>query len=130
MANNVRFVDSLKVGAYQTDGSGGGGGSLTINNNVDNYILSATGNASIINGESNLQFNGISLGIGGASSGPRLEIIDNNSGQDLMLIRKATGNGVKVTSGGVLQLIEFSSLPTAVEGGLAYVSDNFYVGLG
>ena len=36
MANNVRFVDSLKVGAYQTDGSGGGGGSLTINNNVAN----------------------------------------------------------------------------------------------
>ena len=78
MANNVRFVDSLKVGACGTGGSGGGGGGVTINNNVDNYILSATGNASIINGESNLQFDGISLGIGGASSGPRLEIIDNN----------------------------------------------------
>ena len=129
MANNVRFVDSLKVGAYQTDGSGGGGGSLTINNNVDNYILSATGNASIINGESNLQFDGTSLGIGGASSGPRLEIIDNNSGQDLMLIKNANGNGIKVINTGVLQLLEFSTLPTAVKGGLAYVSDNFYVGL-
>jgi len=56
MASNVRFVDSLKVGAYQTEGSGGGSGSgITINNNVDNFILSATGNANIINGEANLQ---------------------------------------------------------------------------
>ena len=130
MASNVRFVDSLKVGAYQVQNSGGGGGSITINDNINNYLLSATGNPDIINGESNLQFDGTSLGIGGASSGPRLEIIDNNSGQDLMLIRNATGNGVKITNGGVLQLLEFSSLPNAVEGGLAYVSDNFYVGLG
>ena len=128
MASNVRFVDSLKVGAYQVEGSSGGS-SITINNNVDNYILSATGNASIINGESNLQFDGTSLGIGGASSGPRLEIIDNNSGQDLMLIKNANGNGIKVTNTGVFQLLEFSTLPTAVKGGLAYVSDNFYVGL-
>ena len=130
MASNVRFVDSLKVGAYQVQNSGGGGGSITINDNINNYLLSATGNPNIINGESNLQFDGTSLGIGGASSGPRLEIIDNNSGQDLMLIRNATGNGVKITNGGVLQLLEFSSLPNAVEGGLAYASDNFYVGLG
>jgi len=130
MASNVRFVDSLKVGAYQTEGSGGGSGSgITINNNVDNFILSATGNANIINGEANLQFDGTSLGIGGASSGPRLEIIDNNSGRDLMLIKNVGGNGIKVTSGGVLQLIEFSSLPTAIEGGIAYVSNNFYVGI-
>jgi|TARA_R110000744_G_scaffold260452_1_gene375386 hypothetical protein len=128
MASNVRFVDSLKVGAYQVESSSGGS-SITINNNVDNYILSATGNASIINGESNLQFDGTSLGIGGASSGPRLEIIDNNSGQDLMLIKNANGNGIKVTNTGVFQLLEFSTLPTAVKGGLAYVSDNFYVGL-
>ena len=35
MASNVRFVDSLKVGAYQVENSGGGGGGsgVTINNN-------------------------------------------------------------------------------------------------
>ena len=38
MANNVRFVDSLKVGAYQTEGSSGGGSGITINNNVNAYI--------------------------------------------------------------------------------------------
>ena len=129
MASNVRFVDSLKVGAYSSEGSGGGSG-LTINNNVNNYILSATGNPNIINGEANLQFDGTSLGIGGASSGPRLEIIDNNSGEDLLLIRNADSEGIKVTSDGILQLIEFSTLPTAVEGGIVYNSDEFYVGLG
>jgi len=130
MASNVRFVDSLKVGAYDSSGTGGGGGGLTINNNVNNYILSATGNPDIINGEANLQFDGTSLGIGGASTGPRLEIIDNNTGEDLLLIRNADSNGVRITSGGILQLIEFSSLPTAVEGGIVYNSDEFYVGLG
>ena len=130
MASNVRFVDSLKVGAYDSSGTGGGGSGLTINNNVNNYVLSATGNPDIINGEANLQFDGTSLGIGGASTGPRLEIIDNNTGEDLLLIRNADSNGVRITSGGILQLIEFSSLPTAVEGGIVYNSDEFYVGLG
>ena len=110
--------------------TGGGGSGLTINNNVNNYVLSATGNPDIINGEANLQFDGTSLGIGGASTGPRLEIIDNNTGEDLLLIRNADSNGVRITSGGILQLIEFSSLPTAVEGGIVYNSDEFYVGLG
>ena len=97
--------------------------------NID-YILSATGNPDIINGEANLQFDGTSLGIGGASTGPRLEIIDNNTGEDLLLIKNANSNGVRVTSGGILQLIEFSTLPTPVDGGIAYSSSNFYVGLG
>ena len=131
MASNVRFVDSLKVGAYNTgQSSGGGGGGITINNNVNNYLLSATGNPNVINGEVNLQFDGTSLGIGGASTGPRLEIIDNNTGEDLLLIKNANSKGVRVTSGGILQLIEFSTLPTPVDGGIAYSSSNFYVGLG
>ena len=131
MASNVRFVDSLKVGAYKSEGSGGGGGGgITINNNVNNYLLSATGNSAIINGEANLQFDGTSLGIGGASSGPRLEINDQGSGQDLLLIKNSSAEGIRVTSGGILQLIEFGTLPTAVEGGIAYSSDEFYVGLG
>ena len=121
MASNVRFVDSLKVGAYKSDGSGGGGGGgITINNNVNNYLLSA----------SNLQFDGTSLGIGAASTGPRLEINDQGSGQDLLLIKNSSAEGIRVTSGGILQLIEFGTLPTAVEGGIAYSSDEFYVGLG
>ena len=44
MASNVRFIDNVKVGAYQVVGSGGGGaGGITILNNVNNYVLTATG---------------------------------------------------------------------------------------
>ena len=41
MASNVRFVDSLKVGAYQVKGTGtggGGGGNITIQNNVNKCL--------------------------------------------------------------------------------------------
>ena len=45
--------------------SGGGGGGVTILNNTDNYLITATGTANTLNGESNLQFNGSSLTVTG-----------------------------------------------------------------
>ena len=125
MASNVRFVDSLKVGSYQVQNAGGGGGSgITINNNVDNYLISATGNPSIINGESNLQFDGTTLTIKGD-----LVIDDQGSGANLILIQNPSGQGITVTSEGIFQLIEFSSLPTPIEGGIVLNSNNLYVGI-
>tara|TARA_Y100000385_G_scaffold5925_1_gene6583 strand:- start:4951 stop:5331 length:381 start_codon:yes stop_codon:yes gene_type:complete len=126
MASNVRFVDSLKVGSYQVQNTGGGGGGsgITINNNVDNYLLSATGNPSIINGESNLQFDGTTLTIKGD-----LVIDDQGSGANLILIQNPSGQGITVTSEGIFQLIEFSSLPTPIEGGIVLNSNNLYVGI-
>lgn len=122
MASNVRFVDSLKVGAYQIESSGEGSG-ITINNNVNNYLLSATGNPNVINGESNLQFDGQTLTVAGNVT------ITNTNGNDLILIKNGSDQGIKVTSEGVLQLINFSSLPTAVAGGIAYSSNEFYIGV-
>ena len=127
MASNVRFVDSLKVGAYAVDSTGRTG--IIVDNNVNNYLLTATGENNRINGESQLQFDGVNLGIGGPSAGARFEINDN-TGNDLLIIKNADDQGIKVGSDGVLQLIEFSSLPAiAPEGGLAISSNNFYVGL-
>jgi hypothetical protein len=37
---------------------GGGGGGVTINNNVDNYLITATGTANTLNGEVGLQYSG------------------------------------------------------------------------
>ena len=124
MASNVRFVDSLKVGAYDSSGTGGGSG-ITINNNVNNYLLSATGNPNIINGEANLTFDGNTLTLRGD-----LVIDDQGSGADLILIQNPSGKGISVNSSGTLVLTEFSSLPSAVDGGIVYFSDEFYVGLG
>ena len=122
MATNVRFVDSLKVGAYTVEGN------VEIENNVDNYLLTATGN-NTINGEENLQFDGLNLGIGGASTGARFEINNNNS-SDLLLIQNTdTNTGIKINNAGTFQLLEFSTLPTAVEGGIAYSSSALFVGV-
>ena len=125
MASNVRFVDSLKVGAYSVTDTNGG---VVVDNNFNNYVLTATG-TDTINGNAALQFDGINLGIGSPSNGARFEINDD-TGSDLLLIKNASDQGIKVNSEGVFQLIEFSSLPsTAPEGGLAISSNNFYVGL-
>ncbi len=125
MANNIRFIDDLKVGAY-TVSSGNGG--TVIDNNFNNYILTATGNDNI-KGNSALQFDGLNLGIGGPSNGARFEINDT-TGRDLVLIKNANNQGIKVNSEGVFQLIKFNALPgTAPEGGLAISANNFYVGL-
>jgi hypothetical protein len=124
MANNVRFVDNLKVGAYTVSGDSG----TVIEDNINNYVLTATGNDEI-RGNSELQFDEINLGIGGPSTGARFEINDNTN-RDLVLIKNSNNQGIKINNEGVLQLIEFNTLPTtAPEGGLAYALNNFYVGL-
>ena len=102
---------------------------VDILNNTDNFVLTATGNNNQVKGNSLLVFDGDNLGIGGTSTGPRLEINDNNTGRDLLLINNINDQGIKVQSDGVLQIIEFGTLPTAVDGGLAYSSSNFYIGL-
>ena len=124
---NVRFIDSLKVGAYAVDSTGGTG--VIIDNNVNNYILTATGENNRITGEPQLQFDGLNLGVGGASAGARFEINSNNS-SDLMLIRNAsTGQGIKIDNTCILSLVEFSTLPTAVAGGFIYGEDEFWIGV-
>ncbi len=45
----------------------GGGSGVTINNNVDNYILTATGTANTIQGEPNFTFDGSTLTVSGST---------------------------------------------------------------
>ena len=129
--SNIRFIDSLNVGAYTLDGSGGGGGGITIQDNVNNYVITATGFDGIVQGESQLQFDSLNLAIGGSPSGTtRLEVYHTGSVDNLMLIKNtSTNTGIQVDNAGRFQLLEFSSLPTAVEGGVIYASNEFYVGM-
>jgi hypothetical protein len=131
--SDIRFIDSLNVGAYTIDNGGGGSGSIGINilENVNNYVITATGYPNIIQGEPNLQFDGLNLTIGGNSSGTtRLEVYHTGSIDNLMLIRNtSTNTGIKVDGQGRFQLLEFSSLPSPVEGGIVFASNEFYVGI-
>tara|TARA_Y100001938_G_scaffold143846_1_gene217329 strand:- start:1498 stop:1893 length:396 start_codon:yes stop_codon:yes gene_type:complete len=131
MASNVRFIDSVKVGSYQViGGSGGGGSGINILNNVNNYVLSATGASDTIRGNPQLIFDGTNLGIGGASAGSRLSVQSDGSNDLLLIKNTSTNQGLSINNDGIVALTEFSTLPAAIEGGIIYSSDEFYVGLG
>jgi hypothetical protein len=125
--SDIRFIDSLNVGAYIVEATG----SFNVLENVNNYVITATGYPNIVQGEPNLRFDGLNLTIGGAPSGTtRLEVYHTGSVDDLMLIRNtSTNTGIKVDNAGRFQLLEFSSLPSPVEGGIVYASNEFYVGM-
>lgn len=124
--SEIRFVDSLKVGAYQVDE----GVSIDIGNNINNYVLTATGLDDTIKGEPELVFDSVNLRIGGQPSGDaRLEITHTGSVDNLVLIKNTDNNtGIKIDKEGIFTLLEFSSLPTAVAGGFVYSSDEFWLG--
>jgi hypothetical protein len=128
--SDIRFIDSLNVGAYSID-NGSGGGGIEILDNVNNYVITATGFPNTLQGEAQMQFDSLNLAIGGAPSGTaRLEIYHTGSVDNLILIRNTnTNTGIKVDNAGRFQLLEFSSLPTAIEGGIVYSSNEFYVGM-
>jgi hypothetical protein len=54
-----RLLGPIKsnMGGNPVESTGGGGGSLTISNNVDGYVLQATGNPNEIKGIPQLQWN-------------------------------------------------------------------------
>jgi hypothetical protein len=125
--SDIRFIDSLKVGAYTV----GGGSGVEILDNVNNYVITATGLSNNVQGQAEMQFDGLNLAIGGAPSGDaRLEIYHTGSVDNLILIRNTdTNTGIKVDNIGRFQLLEFSTLPSPIEGGIVYSSNEFYVGM-
>ena len=126
--SDIRFIDSLNVGAYTIEPVSG---SINILENTNNYVITATGYPDIIQGEPNLQFDSLNLAIGGSPSGTaRLEIYHTGSVDNLMLIKNtSTNTGIKVDNTGRFQLLEFASLPSPIEGGIVYASNEFYVGI-
>lgn len=107
--------------------SGSGGGSVTINNNVNDYLITATGTANTLNGESSLRYDGTGLIIGATGSAQALLQISGSS--DLLLIKNGSDNGIKVNNEGVLQFLSQSSTPTPIGGGIYYSGSAFYVGI-
>lgn len=100
--------------------------SLTIDNNFDNYLITATGN-NVLNGESNLKFDGRSLIIGPSGSSTALLTITGSG--DLILIKNISGSGIKINDQGIPQLLEYNGTPNAIGGGLYYSGSNFFIGI-
>ena len=75
------------TGAQGATGSTGAQGALaTINNNVNNYVVTATGTANTLNGESTLTYNGNRL------FSPSISVTDNGAGSALLTIRQDDQN--------------------------------------
>ena len=127
---NVRFVDALQVGAYVIENPSTGS-YINIGNNVNNYVLTATGEENTVKGEPELVFDSINLRIGGEPSGEaRLEITHTSSVDNLLLIKNTeTNTGIKINNEGTFQLLEFPILPTAIAGAVAYSSSGFWIGI-
>jgi hypothetical protein len=125
-SKNIRFIDSLKVGAYQVELAD----YVKIDNNINNYVITATGESNKLQGESLLVFDSVNLGIGGNPSGEaRLEVYHTGSVDNILLIKNTeTNTGIKVDKEGIFQLLEFSTLPNAVAGGIVYSNNDFYIG--
>jgi hypothetical protein len=121
------WTDDVLANSINLIAESGSGGSVTINNNINDYLITATGTANTLNGESSLRYDGTGLIIGASGSAQALLQISGSS--DLLLIKNGSDNGIKVNSEGVLQFLSQSSTPTAIGGGMYYSGSTFYVGI-
>ena len=119
--------DNVLANSINILAESGSGGSITIDNNVNDYLITATGTANTLNGESSLRYDGTGLIIGATGSAQALLQISGSS--DLLLIKNGSDNGIKVNSEGVLQFLSQSSTPAAIGGGMYYSGSAFYVGI-
>ena len=65
-----------------------------------------------------------------AVTGSATFLKDDNVPNDFFLIQSASFKSLKTTDTGVITFGDFTSLPTAVDGGFAYSGSNFYAGIG
>ena len=78
-------------------------GITTINNNADNRVITGSGTANTLNGESNFVYDGTNVGIGTSSPQKLLDITDSSSGESIPVVISnkdvTAGTGQKVTLG-------------------------------
>jgi hypothetical protein len=121
------WTDDVLAASINTIAVSGSGGSVTINNNVDNYLITATGTTNTLNGESSLRYDGTGLIIG--ATGPAQALLQISGSSDLLLIKNGSDNGIKINNEGVFQFLSPSSTPTPIGGGIIYSGSAFYVGI-
>ena len=121
------WTDDVLANSINILADSGSGGAVTINNNINDYLITATGITNTLNGESSLRYDGTGLIIGATGSAQALLQISGSS--DLLLIKNGSNNGIKVNNEGVLQFLSQSSTPTAIGGGMIYSGSAFYVGI-
>ena len=114
LSTRSQIFTGTPLGSTTTVVSGGGGGTGTGTDDdwliFDTYIKNAEGR--------NVQVDSAQLSV---DIGSKVD--------DILLIKKLGDTQLKVDNDGLLSLKSFETLPTAVEGGIAFKDNNFYVGL-
>lgn len=121
------WTDDVLANSINILAESGSEGSIIINNNINDYLITATGATNTLNGESSLRYDGAGLIIGATGSAQALLQISGSG--NLLLIKNESNNGIKVNNEGVLQFLSQSSTPNAIGGGIYYSGSNFYVGI-
>ena len=83
-ATTASYIDPTFISASAAASGFSAGTSVTINNNTDNYIVTATGTANTLNGESALTFNGTTLSVANNS---------NSATPSQLLLKTSTDEG-------------------------------------
>ena len=130
---NVSASGHISASKFVGDGSGLTGltsaAISSYTNNGNNRVVTSV-NATTVNSEANLTFDGTSLNVNGEITSSKLLVDTSNSTDDFFLLKSGSLNSLKINGQGVLQLGAFSFTPTAVKGGLYYDDDDdeFYAG--
>ena len=100
----------------------------TYNSSGDNRLVTSI-NASSVQGEENLTFDGSVLNVNGEITSSKVTVGASDT-NDFFLLKSGSLTSLKLNGEGVLQLGAFSFTPTAVKGGLYYddSDDEFYAG--
>ena len=113
------FTDTVAFSPFAFPSSGSGGGTPASPSNSIQF-----NNAGSFGGSSNFLFNNST---NAAQISGSLELNANTS-SDIFLIKSGSTSIAKVDTAGNFILVERTSTPTAVEGGIMYSSSAFYVG--
>ena len=130
---NVSASGHISASKFVGDGSGLTGltsaAISSYTNNGNNRVVTSV-NATTVNGEANLTFDGTSLNVNGELTSSKILANAPNPTDDFFLLKSGSMESIKVNGQGVLTLGGFTLTPTAVRGGLYYDHDDdeFYLG--
>ena len=130
---NVSASGHISASKFVGDGSGLTGltsaAISSYTNNGNNRIVTSV-NATTVNSEANLTFDGTSLNVNGELTSSKVLVNAPNPTDDFFLLKSGSLDSLKVNNQGVLVLGGFTFEPTAIKGGLYYNDndDEFYAG--
>lgn len=127
-ANQILEVQSVSGSDVNLDwvDTPSGGGGVTINNNVDNFLLTATGTADTINGETSFRCDGTTLEAAGYveykpdNLGRSGELYDaSSSGQYEITAKASSGDVIRIPKASVTTEFKVYTLDTGTGAGAA-----------